>query len=142
MPDANASPAVTETFHLLQHGRPRFPQPTAFFKHLEGSFKAGLPQRADAEDARHRRGKLADPSVLGEIVHGFQRKEQMGLVPVCLYRPAHIVEVRAGAQRRQRLFDEEHHFRAGRQGVDNMDAPGGIALGAGLLSGARSAVNA
>ena len=75
-------------------------------------------------------------------MHGFQRKEQVGLVLVCLYHSAHIVEVRAGAQCGQHLFNEEHHFRAGRQGVDNMDAPSGIALSAGLLCGARRAVAA
>ena len=96
--DPDAAALVAQLLHCVQHELPRFPQAPALLQHLKGALRAGLSHGADAEDAGHCRRQLADAAVLRQIVHGFQRKEQMGTALILLYGCADLLEALAGAQ--------------------------------------------
>lgn len=98
MPDADAAAPVAKPHHFTQQELLRFSSAPTFAEHLKRALLAGLPNGADAENTGHRCRQLADSSVLGEIVHGFQRKEQMGTALILLYGCADLLEALAGAQ--------------------------------------------
>ena len=119
MSDPNAPALAAKPFHFVQHEFLGFPMPPAFPKHLKGTFRAGLPNGTDTQNAGHGGSQLVNPSVLRKVVHGFQGKEQMGALTICLDVPAHIVEVGTGAHGRLRFFYEKCDLRPGRQGIHN-----------------------
>ena len=119
MSDPNAPALAAKPFHVVQHEFLGFPLPPAFPQHLKGTFRAGLPNGTDTQNAGHGGSQLVNPPILRKVVHGFQGKEQMSALAICLDVPAHIVEVGSGAHRRLRFFYEKRDLRPGRQGIHN-----------------------
>ena len=98
MPDPDLPAIVAKLLHFAQHKLPRFPNPTAFSKHLKRTLGTGLPDGANPKDACHRCGELADTAVLCKIVHGFQCKKQVRMGLICIQGFACFIKVRMRTQ--------------------------------------------
>ena len=109
---ADAAALAAKLLHFVQHELPRPLDAPALPEHLKGALVAGPPYGANAEHARHGRCELAYAPVLGKVVHGFQRKKQVGAAFICIQGLAYLVKARAGALLGQRLFYEKGYLRA------------------------------
>ena len=142
MTDADATAPVAKPLHLEQQKLQRPSCTPAFSEHLKRTFGTGLSHSADSKNAGHRCRQLADPPVLGQVVHGFQSEKQMRLALIRLQDIAYGIKVYAGAQFRRRLFDEKGDLRTGRKRVEHLNAAGRVMLFTAFFCRAGNAVAA
>ena len=92
MTDADATAPVAKPLHLEQQKLQRPSCTPAFSEHLKRTFGTGLSHSADSKNAGHRCRQLADPPVLGQVVHGFQSEKQMRLALIRLQDIAYDIK--------------------------------------------------